>query len=124
MNRKLMVSALGALMLASSGVVFAEGWSAGAIERSAREVHGERNWGDSDRRDWDRGHRDWRGDGHHRGPSHYRGHKHRGHGDYRGHGHYKRDWHHHYRHDHYRHGWQPRHYDRDGVTIIFRGSFY
>lgn len=120
MNRKLMASALGALMMAGSGAVLAESWSSGAIERSARQVHGERGWHDSDRRDWDREDRDWRGDGHHRGHGHYRGHKH-----YRGHGHYKRDWHHHYRHDRYRHGgWQPHHYDRDGVTIIFRGSFY
>ena len=115
-----MASALGALMLATSGVVLADGWNSGAIERATRQVHGDHGWRDRDRRDWDRGHRDWRGPGHHRGHNHYRGHKH-----YRGHGHYKHDWHHHYRHDGYRHGgWKPHHYDRDGVTIIFRGSFY
>jgi hypothetical protein len=118
MNRKLVASALGALMLGTSGMVLADGWNAGAIERAARQTHGDHGWRGSDRHDWERGHREWRGHGHHPGQGHYRGHKH-----YRGHGHYKR--HNHYRHDHYRHGgWKPHHYDRDGVTIIFRGSFY
>ena len=115
MNRKLFVSALGALLLASSHAALAEG---GAIERSLHQVRTDQRWhGDGDRRDWRHDRRSWHGHGPHHGPK-----------QFHGRGHYKPYWHHRYphRHHHYRHhgGWRPHGYDRDGVTIIFRGSFY
>jgi len=112
MNSKFIAGAVGALMLLGSGLVLAE---RGAIERSVHRVHAERDWRYHERRDWDR-ERDWRDHGRHGGPKHHRKHD-------RGHGHYKPYWHHH-RH-HYGHGgWRHHGYDHDGVTIIFRGSFY
>jgi hypothetical protein len=116
MNRKLLASALGVLMLAGSGMALADG-RPGGIERSFNQVHGDRGWrpdqrgGDRQRGggDWGRGHRDSRGHGPHYGYRHYHGH-----------GHYKRYWHQRPHHG----GWRPHGYDRDGVTIIFRGSFY
>jgi len=106
MNTKLVASAVGAVLLAGSTLAVAGDWNSRNVERWGERSRPERSWSDHDRRDW----------GHDRRHS-------RDYGQYRGRGHYKPYWHHHYRHHH--HGyWQPHGYDRDGVTIIFRGRFY
>lgn len=106
MNTKLVASAVGAVFLAGSTLAVAEDWNSRNVERWGERSRHERSWSDHDRRDW----------GHDRRHS-------RDYGQYHGRGHYKPYWHHQYRHHH--HGyWRPHGYDRDGVTIIFRGSFY
>ena len=117
MNTKLLAPTLGALLLAASGLASADGWRPGAIERSIYQARGDHGWRpDRDRHDWGRDQHDGNRHG-----GHSRGKRHHGHG----YGHHKPHWHHHYRdYGRYRGGWQPHGYDRDGVTIIFRGSFY
>lgn len=110
-TKKLLASALGAILLAGSTLALAGDWKSRSVERWDERPRHERSWSDRSRHDWDRDYRHPRGHG------------------YRGRGHWKPYWHHHYRHHHHHfhhhYGyWRPYRYDSDGVTIIFRGTFY
>ena len=104
MKSKLVAAAIGASIMAGSTLALADEWKTG---RSSGHGHHDRGKSDYGRHD-----RDDRG--------HHRGHQH----------HHKSSWHHHYHSHHYvyyPHYYgcrEPHAYERDGLTIIFRGSFY
>ncbi|HWQ37159.1 MAG TPA: hypothetical protein VNM24_00915 [Burkholderiales bacterium] len=112
-TKKLVASALGAILLTGSTLALAGDWKSRSVERWDERPRHERSWSDHGRHDWERDYRNPRG-----------------HGYYRGRGHWKPYWHHHYRHHHHHfhhhhYGyWRPYGYDSDGVTIIFRGTFH
>jgi hypothetical protein len=107
MKAKVIATALGAVLLSGSTLALADEWRMRETDRPGRYLR-DRDWSDHDRRDWGRDHKKYRGHGHH------------------AYGHSKPYWHHkyqhHHHHDHYSY-WSPYGYERDGVTIIFRGSF-
>lgn len=121
MKTKLIASALGALLISGSTVAMAESWKERTVRSFGDNPRHERSWSGHDRRDW----------GHSRHYRHDRGHP-RWHGQHRPHyrHHYRHHYGHHYGHYYRHHGghgyhsqWSPYRYDRDGVTIIFRGQF-
>ncbi len=137
MKTKLISATLGALLLAGSPFALAERdderrWQRGGHDRGAdvrgfrvpregfADVHRGHDRGHGWKHGHDRGHGWKHGHNRHHWKRHHYGH----HPHWHGHG--KKHWkERHYRHHYYSdYGYAPRYYDRDGVTIIFRGTFH